>query len=382
MRQLGGVTNFRQEPTASKDCSRPATLLEAVPSRIPAVTDDLVTATARRIGGLRPVPLLIRISIFGLIAISVSGIGHAVHHPVEDEGGEPARVVTSLVDGRATLDLVPESFEAELGYRPVPAAGTLVNPHGGCSTPGGVGPDAFNTACQVHDFGYDILRYAEGTGTRIGPWARFDLDRRLYADLLRVCDTVTCEATATVYFTAVTLNSIRQGYVAPTTEPTIPWAGTFVAVVGLATATTPIKERWNGRTTGIPVSHRSWLRSLIRFQRTSSVDRLGASDLLFGQLATPAEQDDSLMNRSAPGDVLRPLAQTQSGAVLVERGSIMTSPPHGTSQRFKSPQLPSMSRFWHRARRQSGILRKADLPICLARSMPGEDVRSVHNPMS
>ncbi len=96
----------------------------------------------------------------------------------------------------------------------------------------------------MHDFGYDILRYAERRGTRVGPWARFDLDRHLYGDLLKVCDSATCRATATVYYAAVTLNSIRQGYVAPTDEPTVPWAAAAVGVVGLATA--PIERfRWN-----------------------------------------------------------------------------------------------------------------------------------------
>jgi hypothetical protein len=196
---------------------------------------NLTRTSTRRIRGLTRVPL--RIAGFGFVVIFASGIGHVVRHPVDDSG-DSARIVTSLIDGKATLELVPDSFEDDLGYRPVLAEGTLINPKGACSTPGGVGPDSFRTACRVHDFGYDILRYAEGRGTRVGPWARFDLDRRLYADLLIACDTVTCEATATVYYTAVTLNSIRQGYVAPTEEPTVPWAITAVGVVGLATAPT------------------------------------------------------------------------------------------------------------------------------------------------
>jgi len=176
-----------------------------------------------------------RITLFGSILILASGIGHIWRHPVGDSG-EAAQIVTDLVDGRATLELVPDSFADELGYRPVWAEGTLAHPLGACSTPGGVGPDSFETACRVHDFGYDVLRYAERRGARIGPWARFDLDRHLYGDLLRVCDTATCRATATVYYAAVTLNSIRQGYVAPTDEPTVPWAAAAAGVVGLATA--------------------------------------------------------------------------------------------------------------------------------------------------
>lgn len=176
-----------------------------------------------------------RITLFGSIVILASGIGHVWRHPVGDSG-ESAQIVTDLVDGRATLELVPDSFADELGYRPVWAKGTLVHPRGACSTPGGVGPDSFETACRVHDFGYDILRYAERRGSRIGPWARFDLDRHLYGDLWKVCDTATCRATATLYYAAVTLNSIRQGYVAPTDEPAVPWAAAAAGVVGLATA--------------------------------------------------------------------------------------------------------------------------------------------------
>jgi hypothetical protein len=176
-----------------------------------------------------------RITVFGSILILASGIGHILRHPAGDSG-ESAQIVTNLVDGRATPELVPKGFEDEMGYRPVWAEGTLVNPRGACSTPGGVGPDSFETACRVHDFGYDMLRYAESRGTRMGPWARFDLDRHLYGDLLRVCEKATCRATATVYYAAVTLNSIRQGYVAPTEEPTVPWAAAAVGVVCLATA--------------------------------------------------------------------------------------------------------------------------------------------------
>lgn len=194
---------------------------------------------------------LTRISFLGLLVISASGIGHALLNPARGDSSGPATVVTSLVEGEATLDLVPAGFEDQLGYLPVPEAGTLVNPKGGCSTPGGVGPDVFDSACRVHDFGYDILRYAEESGTQVGPWARFDLDRRLYADLLQTCDTLTCGTTATVYYTAVTLNSIRQGYVAPTTEPITPWAGTVVGIVGLATATAPAEgHKWRRRTFG------------------------------------------------------------------------------------------------------------------------------------
>ena len=52
--------------------------------------------------------------------------------------------------------------------------------------------------------------------------------------MLETCETVTCLATASAYYTAVTANSIRQGYKAPTEEPTVPWLGVWLIVVGLA----------------------------------------------------------------------------------------------------------------------------------------------------
>jgi len=201
----------------------------------------LNSLTIQRVQRLRPAQILMRIAILGLTVIVASGIGHSLFHPVRDDSREAAQVVTSLVDGSATLASVPANFKEEIGYQPVAAAGALVNPSGGCSTPGGIGPESFDTACRVHDFGYDMLRYAEGTSPRLGAWARFDLDQHLYADLLQTCDTVTCRGTATVYYTAVTVNSIRQGYVAPTTEPAIPWVVVAVVVVGLAMVTAPAK---------------------------------------------------------------------------------------------------------------------------------------------
>lgn len=198
-----------------------------------------VKSTRRHMSSVRPLRVVGRTVVFGSAAIVASGVGHALFHPVRDESGEAARVVASMIHQRATLNMVPTSFDAELGYEPVVEVGVLLNPNGGCSTPGQIGPGSFTTACRTHDLGYDMLRFAEVTDARLGAWARLGLDRRLYRDLLRTCETVTCRATATVYFTAVTANSIRQGYVAPTAEPTMPWVGVALSVVGLAMVTAP-----------------------------------------------------------------------------------------------------------------------------------------------
>lgn len=186
---------------------------------------------------LRSTRVVLRIAVAGIVLVIGSGVGHLLFKPARNDPSEAAETVSALIDGRATLATVPSAFGEELGYEPVPVAGSLVNPHGQCSTPGGVGPASFEEACRVHDFGYDVLRYADRQGTPLGPWARFEIDLRFYDDLLRTCETASCRATATAFYTAVTVNSIRQGYVAPTVEPTLPWAGAFLGVVAIGTTT-------------------------------------------------------------------------------------------------------------------------------------------------
>ena len=185
----------------------------------------------RKVG---PTRILLRIVVIGFVALVISGIGHALLQPARNEPNEAARLVGSLTEERATLASVPTSFDSNLGYQPVAVAGNLVNPNGGCSTPGRIGPESFDTACRTHDLGYDVLRFAEAEGDRLGAGARFNLDLLLYADMLETCETVKCQATATAYYTAVTANSIRQGYKAPTEEPTVPWLGVGLIVLGLA----------------------------------------------------------------------------------------------------------------------------------------------------
>lgn len=180
--------------------------------------------------------IVFRVGVIGFLALVISGIGHSLLHPARNESNEAVRLVGLLTEEQATLSSVPTSFDSRLGYQPVAVAGNLVDPNGGCSTPGGIGPESFDTACRIHDLGYDVLRFAEDGGDRLGAWARFDLDLLLYADLLETCQDVMCRATATAYYTAVTANSIRQGYKAPTEEPTVPWLGVGLIVLGSALA--------------------------------------------------------------------------------------------------------------------------------------------------
>lgn len=177
-----------------------------------------------------------RTLLLGLFAIVISGAVHAIAQPVRDDSEPATDLVESIVDGNARADQVPTDFATDMGYTPTPTSGTLVNASGGCSTPGGVGPDRFSEACQIHDLGYDVLRYAEIEGSRLSAAARFKIDWAFYGDMLDDCETATCRLTATAYFAGVGANSIRQGYKAPHAEPTTPWMALAVAVVGLGAA--------------------------------------------------------------------------------------------------------------------------------------------------
>lgn len=236
-------------PRGNRRSSRLMAAVITAPHPVPA-PGQRVTRIARVIGqhlrSIGPTRILLRVVVIGFAALVVSGIGHAFLHPARNEPSDAARLVSSLIEKRATLANVPTSFDSNLGYRPVAEAGTLVDPNGGCSTPGRIGPASFDTACRTHDLGYDVLRFAEVDGDRLGAWARFDLDLRLYADMLEPCETVRCQATAAAYYTAVTANSIRQGYKAPTEEPTVPWLGVGLIVLGLALIP-PVGSLWRRR---------------------------------------------------------------------------------------------------------------------------------------
>lgn len=170
-----------------------------------------------------------RLLVLAMASVLASGVGHAVASPPESAG--TIDDITSLIRERTHP---PAGFEAELGYTPISRDGLLLDPDGGCSTPGRIGPSSFDTACKAHDFGYDVLRFALAIGRRPHPSARFAADRLLYQDLLETCSTHRCEATAALYFTAVSANSLRQGYQAPAREPATPWAVLVMGVILLA----------------------------------------------------------------------------------------------------------------------------------------------------
>jgi len=189
------------------------------------------TAVCRGFWGLGRVSRLV--VLFGLVLIA-SGIGHVLNDPADNESAEFGEVVESLIDRRSDQVMDTEGLASRLGYVPAVESGAWVDPDGICSTPIPVGPADFDGPCRSHDLGYDTLRLAASDDMGLGAWARLGLDARLYADLLEICNDVGCRAKATLYFGAVTANSIRQGYRSPTAEPVLPWAGLGVAVVGLS----------------------------------------------------------------------------------------------------------------------------------------------------
>lgn len=177
-------------------------------------------------------------------AITATGFAAAVSllsAPAADAAGPVARptaaasVVRALTaSGPGPTAEIPADFRAFAGYTPALVDGTLVAPHGSCSSPVPL-PAEFESACKAHDLGYDLLRYAGSTGAPLGPWARQELDRSLAERMHATCvqrpeplPRVRCTAMAEVAATAVDLNSMRQDYGIPVAED-FPLAGTVTA---------------------------------------------------------------------------------------------------------------------------------------------------------
>lgn len=143
-------------------------------------------------------------------------------------------------DATAAAAALPADFAAVMNYMPVVEPGSttervLADPGGDCSSPVPL-PRVFESPCRVHDFGYDVLRYARDTGGELGPDARRELDALLGRHLRAACETdaaadiPTCVAAAHIASTAVQINSWRQGYRLPVSEPLLP----LLVLAGLA----------------------------------------------------------------------------------------------------------------------------------------------------
>ncbi len=129
-----------------------------------------------------------------------------------------------------------------MGYEPalveVTGEHRLVDASGDCSTPTGDTSFDFGVACEAHDYGYDLLRYAERTGQPLGEWARAAIDSQFIADIEQRCDTYdgaaefTCDRTADTYSAAVRFNSWRQSYGVPGGESAGSWFASLFLAIG------------------------------------------------------------------------------------------------------------------------------------------------------
>lgn len=138
----------------------------------------------------------------------------AVSHSVQPAGAESKAAATAvrLLTGprhRAALDALPADFAAVMGYRPVVVDGYPINPSGDCSSPIPL-PGQFEILCKSHDFGYDLLRYADHAGTPLGPWARESLDALLISRMHAACADPLCSAAADLSRIGLAANTWRQ----------------------------------------------------------------------------------------------------------------------------------------------------------------------------
>jgi fucose 4-O-acetylase-like acetyltransferase len=182
---------------------------------------------------------------FGLLLVCVDAMprtppGSASVAVASSVGRGPATAaVTALVTapaGQDPLAAVPADFASVMGYTPVPtrmADGTrrLAKPTGACSVPGGGAPFGFHQACKVHDYGYDLLRYAYATGQHLTAEARRQLDAMFARDLHAHCQVIGrglagagCHLVVELFTGGVSFNSWRQHYGNPAEERLPGWA--------------------------------------------------------------------------------------------------------------------------------------------------------------
>jgi len=175
-----------------------------------------------------------------------------------------APAVASAVPGGAMPKAVPADFAKVMGYSPVTATladGTVrtINPAGSCSVPGEGRPFDFAVACMAHDYGYDLLRYAERTGHPLNASVREQFDERLLADLRTQCvhtttgtELAACTATADVFRAGVGFNSWRQMSGPPVDVSGLPRTAGLVLLAGIGPAslvTRGLRRIWSRRRT-------------------------------------------------------------------------------------------------------------------------------------
>lgn len=135
----------------------------------------------------------------------------------------------SLADSRDGSEHFTSSLVDQLGYEPGSEGAVATNPEGDCSSPVPL-PAAFESACRVHDLGYDLLRGIDGEGAAIPRELRSSLDERMTEHMHTSCSDEPrarvsyfgCRFMASVASVAVQLNTVRQGHGAPV-EESFPW---------------------------------------------------------------------------------------------------------------------------------------------------------------
>ncbi len=161
------------------------------------------TVAVQRPKGLRSLlrVVAVRSAVVGLMAFgmwSISGTVEAMVPGSPTCRQDPTATTQELLTGEACP---PEGFAATMGYEPVlkdtPYGWRYTKPDwagGFCSPPlTDHGPSwDFQTACQTHDYGYDLVRFGVGD--------RADADTLLYEDMMRTCtrgvDGTLCRAAA------------------------------------------------------------------------------------------------------------------------------------------------------------------------------------------
>ncbi|MCX4093925.1 phospholipase [Nocardia sp. alder85J] len=144
--------------------------------------------------------------------------------PAGTENASARAAVLNLTGAQPDSAELPDDFAVTSGYLPELRGGLLIDPTGSCSSPIPL-PADFTPACQAHDLGYDLLRYAYDHGQPLGPWARQAVDSAFGHRLHAVCadhsgtvGRLCCDLMASTADTAVDLNSRRQNYATPRPE--------------------------------------------------------------------------------------------------------------------------------------------------------------------
>ncbi|WP_244332183.1 hypothetical protein [Gordonia polyisoprenivorans] len=197
------------------------------------MTSDDARRTWRR-RGFRPVMWILIGAAVLVLHVMATGRASAVHDhsPTDTTAAEHTVHVLVGPDPESVLRVLPTDFEAVMGYRPLLENGYPANPDGGCSSPIPL-PERFEPACRTHDFGYDLLRYAQRTGHPLGPWARPALDHMLIERMHAACHDPVCSAAAELSRVGLALNTWRQysGPPAPSESMTTIAASTAVRVI-------------------------------------------------------------------------------------------------------------------------------------------------------